>query len=69
MASLPESHYVTVAPEGHYRGSSSVEEQLVYVAETDQGEQLMLTPKEFFDRYGWKNDPSQLQALPTSPSP
>jgi hypothetical protein len=33
----------------------------VYVALTEEGEQITLTPEEFRQRYGWKNDPSRVR--------
>ena len=35
------------------------EEDLVYVALTDAGEQITLSPEEFEKKYGWKNDPAK----------
>ncbi len=53
---------VAISADGHYGGSPGVEKELVYVALTDSGEQLTLTPAEFAERYGWKNDPSKAEA-------
>ena len=35
-------------------------EELVYVAETDRGQET-LTPDEFAAKYGWKNDPERVR--------
>jgi len=47
-------------PEGHYYGSRGVEKHLVYVVQTDEGQET-LTPREMEAKYGWKNDPSRAQ--------
>lgn len=43
---------------GHFDGDPS---QLVYVALTEDDQQLTFTPEEFSQKYGWKNDPSQVR--------
>jgi WD40 repeat protein len=50
-----------LSPEGHYLTVPEVEEDLVYVVQTDDGQQLTLTPVEFSEQYGWKNDPSMVR--------
>ena len=60
MVHLPADHYLTVTPEGHYRGSPGVEEGLVYVVQTDTGQETF-APDEFTKKYGWKNDPAKVQ--------
>jgi WD40 repeat protein len=55
--------YLAVAADGHFRGSEGVEKEIVYVAQTDQG-QLTLPPKEFGKRFGWKNDPARVCCAP-----
>jgi WD40 repeat protein len=49
-----------ISPEGHYRGTPGIEEEIVYVAQTDQGQET-LTPEEFARKYGWKNDPERVR--------
>ena len=56
---------LAVSPEGHYYGSPRVERLLVYVVQTDEGQQT-LTPEEFAAKYGWKNDPQRVK-LPGTP--
>jgi WD40 repeat protein len=46
-------------PDGHYAGSPGIEDDIVYVVETDQGQET-LTPAEFAKKYNWKNDPSKV---------
>jgi hypothetical protein len=48
--------WLAVRPDGHYRGSPGVEKEIVYVVQTDAGQEL-LAPDEFAKKYGWKNDP------------
>ena len=43
--------------EGHYCGTSRVEPELLYVVQTDDGQET-LTPEEFRKKYGWKNHPA-----------
>jgi WD40 repeat protein len=67
---------VQVAPDGHYRVSRGrtcersfrAEQDLVYVALTDSGEQLTLSPAEFSAKYGWQNNPAkaELKLAPTA---
>jgi hypothetical protein len=50
---------VVISPEGHYSAPVDVEDELVYVVETDDGRQQTLAPQEFARRFNWKNDPDQ----------
>jgi hypothetical protein len=59
--------WLVVSPEGHYCGSKGVEDEIVYVAETDAGQET-LSPAEFSKRFGWKNDPTHVSMLPQSAS-
>jgi len=56
---VAKDQWLVLGPTGHYRGSAGVEEHIVYVAQTDAGEYLTLSPAEFQKRFGWKNDPCQ----------
>jgi WD40 repeat protein/serine/threonine protein kinase len=49
---------MAIAPSGHFHCSPRFESELVYIVETDDGQET-LSPQEFADRYGWRNDPSQ----------
>lgn len=53
---------VAITPDGHYRHflGDNIDEEIVYVALTDDGSQRTLTPAQFEAEYGWKNDPSQI---------
>jgi WD40 repeat protein len=58
LVSLADDQWLAVASEGHYRGTPGIEKNLVYIAETDDGQQL-LSPDEFAKKYGWRNDPER----------
>ncbi len=60
---LTENRHLALTPEGHYRGSPGIEGELVYVAATDEGTEI-LRPSEFAEKYGWKNDPEKVRLLP-----
>jgi hypothetical protein len=62
LVALSHGLYLAVSPDGHYRGWPEVEKELVYVVETDRGQET-LTPKEFEKRFGWKNDPERVRPL------
>jgi WD40 repeat protein/predicted Ser/Thr protein kinase len=47
-----------VGPEGHWRGTPGLEKEIVYVVQTDHGQET-LSPQEFAKKYRWKNDPSK----------
>ncbi|MBL8827326.1 MAG: SUMF1/EgtB/PvdO family nonheme iron enzyme [Planctomycetaceae bacterium] len=63
MPAIIGNNWLVVGPEGHYNGPKGIEDHLVYVAQTDAGEQVTLSPAEFSKRYGWKNDPAQARLL------
>ena len=63
---LPNDRWLAISPEGHWCGSPGVENDILYVAETEQGQET-ITPAEFAKKYGWKNDPSKV-TLPAEPS-
>ncbi|MGD0898575.1 MAG: SUMF1/EgtB/PvdO family nonheme iron enzyme [Thermoguttaceae bacterium] len=54
------NRFALISPEGHYRGSPGIDDQLLYVALTDEGEYATLSPAEFEKQYGWKNDPTKV---------
>lgn len=59
---LEDGTHLALTAEGHWRGSPSVEDQLVYIAVTDAGQET-LTYAEFSTKYGWKNDPDKVRLL------
>jgi WD40 repeat protein len=62
LLQLLNDRYLVISPDGHYTGSPRAERELVYVVETDQGQET-LTPEEFAQRYGWKSDPARVRLL------
>jgi hypothetical protein len=60
LLNLTDGRWIVFSPEGHYRCSEGVAEELVYVVEIDSGGQLTLSPDEFAQRYAWRNDPSKI---------
>jgi hypothetical protein len=68
LAELPEDHWIGLSPEGHYVRSPGAEKELVYVVETDAGQET-LTPDEFSNRYGWKNDPENVRLVDGKAAP
>jgi WD40 repeat protein len=60
MVVLRDEQYLTVTADGHYRGTPQVERHLVYVVQTDRGQET-LSPEEFAAKYGWKNDPERVR--------
>jgi WD40 repeat protein len=51
---------LVLSADGHYSGPPALEEELVYVIETERGQET-LSPNEFRQRFGWKNDPGRAQ--------
>ncbi len=62
--SAPERNnaWLALSPDGHYAGSEDVENEIVYVAETDAGQET-LAPAQFATRFHWKNDPTRVHLL------
>jgi hypothetical protein len=71
LLGLWDAKGIAINAEGHYCGSRagkfsrgrSVEQQIVYVVQTRDGQQT-LTPEEFARKYRWKNDPTRVRLLP-----
>ncbi|MBM4094548.1 MAG: hypothetical protein FJ276_34855, partial [Planctomycetes bacterium] len=60
IVGLRDGKYLTLAPDGHYVATPKIERDIVYVVETDAGQET-LTPEEFSQRFGWQNDPTQVR--------
>jgi WD40 repeat protein len=60
LLTMPSGDSLAVNQEGHYRGSVRKEEEIVYIVQTEQGQE-MVSPREFRKKYGWKNDPDQVR--------
>ncbi len=48
-----------ISGDGHYRADGDLGDELLYVAVTDAGQET-LSPAEFEQRFGWKNDPTKV---------
>ncbi|HEX7379752.1 MAG TPA: hypothetical protein VF278_21690, partial [Pirellulales bacterium] len=57
LLSFTRGRALAVSPSGHYRASPRFDAELVYVIETDAGQETS-SPQEFADKYGWRNEPS-----------
>jgi serine/threonine protein kinase/WD40 repeat protein len=53
--------YLHVGMTGHYDATPAVENQLFYLVDLEDGTQLNLAPKEFAQRFNWKNDSKRLR--------
>lgn len=62
LVMLRDCRPMIVSPEGHYSSPHEVDGELIYVVETDDGQQQSFTPAKFAKRFRWKNDPNR--ALP-----
>jgi WD40 repeat protein/serine/threonine protein kinase len=60
LIGLPLDEALAVGATGHYRCTPGVARDLVYVVQTDKGQET-LTPEEFALKYHWKNDPQQVR--------
>ena len=58
LLSLRDDLTGVVGPQGHWQGAPGLEKEIVYVVQTEHGQET-LAPQEFAKRYGWKNDPSK----------
>ena len=50
---------MVVSADGHWLGTRGAEKEIVYVIKTARGQET-LTPREFYKRFGWKNDPGKV---------
>jgi WD40 repeat protein len=53
---------LVISRNGHYVGTPQIENTIVYVVQTDKGQDT-LTPEEFEQKFGWKNDPSKVSLI------
>jgi formylglycine-generating enzyme required for sulfatase activity/WD40 repeat protein len=58
LLSLRDDLTGMVSPEGHWRGAPGLEKELIYVVQTDAGQETF-SPEVFAKKFGWKNDPSK----------
>jgi len=59
---MAKNHGVMVSASGHYWGTPEVEKNLIYQTQTVSG-QSTLSPEEFIEKYGWKNDPTKVRLI------
>jgi WD40 repeat protein len=53
--------WLAVAADGHFRRAAPVEREIMIVAQMRDGSSATLTPAEFEQKYGWKNDPQKVE--------
>ena len=53
-------------PSGHMRSSPDLGAELLYIATMSNGEQRQYTTTQFKERFGWKNDPSEVWTFPNA---
>jgi WD40 repeat protein len=58
---LDDDRHCILSPEGHFTGTPQIERQLVIVVLTDDGRQETLSPAEFEQKYGWRNEPEKVK--------
>jgi WD40 repeat protein len=58
---------LAITPEGHYNGNDKVDRAIVVVVQKEDGTQELLTPADFEDTYGWRNDPTRVHLLQPLP--
>lgn len=61
LVSLRNNHWISISPEGHYKGSEKIEEEIVYIAKMKDGSQQTFTPAEFTEKFDWKNEPDKVR--------
>src|SRR4029079_5274499 len=52
-----------IGEDGNYLADADAEAELLFVTQPEQGPAALLSPREFADTYGWKNEPSRVGAL------
>jgi serine/threonine protein kinase/Tol biopolymer transport system component len=63
LVDFDRDRWLAISPDGHFRCSPGVEDELVYIIQTDDGRQETLHPAAFAERFGWKNDPDKVHPL------
>lgn len=57
---------LAVTPDGHYRGNARAERLIRMVVQKRDGTTEMLSPHEFEQKYGWKNEPAKVRLIDQS---
>jgi hypothetical protein len=60
LSSFADPEGLALSAAGHFRATPGLERELVYVVQTDAGQET-LTPPEFVTKFGWKNDPESVR--------
>ena len=68
LPQIGDDGWLLVGPEGHFQGSPKIEDNLLYVTLTDQGQQATYLPAEFGAKFQWQNDPGKARFLQLGPS-
>ncbi len=66
---LPDDPFeqLAIGPDGHYRGGARVEHAVRMVVQKPDGTSETLTPREFEQKYGFKNDPDKVRLTDDMP--
>jgi WD40 repeat protein/serine/threonine protein kinase len=67
LVALADDQVLVVSPEGHFTGTPRVERQVVYVVQTEAGQEIF-SPEAFAAKFGWRND-TKRAALSSSNRP
>ena len=57
VLALNNGQHAMLSSQGHWRGSTQTQAELIYVVQTETGQQFF-APAEFADKYNWTNDPN-----------
>jgi WD40 repeat protein/serine/threonine protein kinase len=60
LTSLADPEGLALSVSGHFRGTPGLEGELVYVVQTDAGQET-LTAEQFAEKFGWKNDSEKVR--------
>lgn len=64
---LSPAVYAYLSPEGYIKASGPYDQLLIFIAETNDGKLLTLTPREFASRFGWSNNPAKARVVFADP--
>lgn len=68
LPQIGDDGWLLIGPEGHFQGSPKIEDNLLYLTLTDQGQQATYLPAEFGAKFQWQNDPGKARFLQVAPS-
>lgn len=58
---------VILTGDGHFKTFGAADGLLVYIAETEAGDMVALSPKDFEAKYGWRNNPAKVKVAMPEP--